>query len=314
MATSVADEEELVSDHELEYDEQASIDESEDSGSEFQVSDEEVEDAEDSENEPINDKNLQEYAEALEEEGIDADEILLDVAVQESLESARHNRSVQQGASSSGAGSSKARNGSNAAAALRAAAAERRMAKKTKTGKDVDDEDFAEDSDAGDDDDDDEDVMSESDDELLVKSPAKAKGKGKGKAKAKAEKKEEPVKVMTVTEMRKRRRAAAREARAERKRWKGLTQVCSLRRRTIQPPLTWTKAEKNHIMLEQNHPELKDVWGDVERAIPVNVPVRDPQPPGLKVTLLPFQQESLHWFKKQEQGIWSGGMLADEMG
>ena len=53
MATSVADEEELLSDHELEYDEQASIDESEDSGSEFQVSDEEVEDAEDSENEPI---------------------------------------------------------------------------------------------------------------------------------------------------------------------------------------------------------------------------------------------------------------------
>ena len=38
------------------------------------------------------------------------------------------------------------------------------------------------------------------------------------------------------------------------------------------------------------------------------------QPPGLKATLLPFQRESLHWFKEQEKGIWSGGMLADEMG
>ena len=77
---------------------------------------------------------------------------------------------------------------------------------------------------------------------------------------------------------------------------------------------TLTQAEKNAIMLKQHHPELQDVWGDTERAIPVNVPVKATQPPGLKVTLLPFQQESLHWFKQQEEGIWSGGMLADEMG
>ena len=63
-------------------------------------------------------------------------------------------------------------------------------------------------------------------------------------------------------------------------------------------------------MLEKHHPELKDVWGDVERDIPVNVPVKAAQPPNLKVTLLPFQQESLHWFKNQEQTVWRGGMLA----
>lgn len=222
MVSSVADEEELASDpDELEYDEQASIDESEDSGSEFQVSDEEVVGANDSEDEPTSDKKLQAYAEALEEEGIDADDILLNVAVQESLESSRRN---QRGASNSSAGSSKPRNGSSAAAALRAAAAERRMTKKAKTGKDVDDEDFVEDSGAGEDDD--LEVLSDVSDE-----PVKSKGKGKAKAKAKPEKKKhEPVKkVMTMTELRKQRRAAAREARADQKRWKGLSQVRSPR-------------------------------------------------------------------------------------
>lgn len=39
-----------------------------------------------------------------------------------------------------------------------------------------------------------------------------------------------------------------------------------------------------------------------------------PAPPGLKLTLLPFQRESLYWMKEQEKGVWKGGMLADEMG
>ena len=33
-------------------------------------------------------------------------------------------------------------------------------------------------------------------------------------------------------------------------------------------------------------------------------------PAGIKVTLLPFQQESLYWMKEQEKGQWKGGMLA----
>lgn len=36
--------------------------------------------------------------------------------------------------------------------------------------------------------------------------------------------------------------------------------------------------------------------------------------PALKLTLLPFQKESLFWMRKQEEGVWKGGMLADEMG
>ncbi len=70
------------------------------------------------------------------------------------------------------------------------------------------------------------------------------------------------------------------------------------------------QAEKATIALRRAHPELKDVWGDLERDIAVVVPQKAEQPPNLKVQLLPFQLESLSWFKEQEKGIWSGGMLA----
>lgn len=48
--------------------------------------------------------------------------------------------------------------------------------------------------------------------------------------------------------------------------------------------------------------------------IPIIVPTQSAPPPGLKLQLLPFQKESLDWMKKQELGVWKGGMLADEMG
>ncbi|KAJ3553956.1 hypothetical protein NM688_g3351 [Phlebia brevispora] len=75
-----------------------------------------------------------------------------------------------------------------------------------------------------------------------------------------------------------------------------------------------TQHDKNTLALQRHHPELKDVWGDLERVIQVVTPETAEQPAGLRVTLLPFQRESLHWMRKQEQGIWKGGMLADEMG
>ncbi|KAF8211650.1 SNF2 family N-terminal domain-containing protein [Mycena galopus ATCC 62051] len=75
-----------------------------------------------------------------------------------------------------------------------------------------------------------------------------------------------------------------------------------------------TYAEKSTIALHKHHPELRDVWGDLAANIPVVVPTKAAQPANLKLTLLPFQQESLFWMKKQEAGIWNGGMLADEMG
>jgi len=55
---------------------------------------------------------------------------------------------------------------------------------------------------------------------------------------------------------------------------------------------------------------LNDVWGDLEKGVPIIEPEKSPQPANLKLTLLPFQQESLFWMRKQEKGIWTGGMLA----
>ena len=55
---------------------------------------------------------------------------------------------------------------------------------------------------------------------------------------------------------------------------------------------------------------MQDAWGDLEANVKVLEPEKAEQPKGLKVTLLPFQQESLSWMRKQEQSDWSGGMLA----
>ncbi|KAK6198712.1 SNF2 family N-terminal domain-containing protein [Scheffersomyces amazonensis] len=61
------------------------------------------------------------------------------------------------------------------------------------------------------------------------------------------------------------------------------------------------------------HPDLKDVFPNLESSekIPVE---RAIQPPGMNIKLLPFQQEGLNWLRKQEDGIFGGGILADEMG
>ena len=39
-------------------------------------------------------------------------------------------------------------------------------------------------------------------------------------------------------------------------------------------------------------------------------PLKAEQPSGLRVTLLPFQQESLYWMRMQESGKYAGGLLA----
>ncbi|PBL01974.1 hypothetical protein ARMGADRAFT_1108065, partial [Armillaria gallica] len=73
-------------------------------------------------------------------------------------------------------------------------------------------------------------------------------------------------------------------------------------------------AEKSTIALHYHHEELCNVWGNLEESIPVVVPIKADQPADIKLTLLPFQREGLYWMKQQEQGVWNGGMLADEMG
>jgi hypothetical protein len=61
---------------------------------------------------------------------------------------------------------------------------------------------------------------------------------------------------------------------------------------------------------QRYHPELRTVWSDLEKDVPVVQPQKALQPANLKLRLLPFQLESLFWMKKQEQGFWRGGILA----
>lgn len=75
-----------------------------------------------------------------------------------------------------------------------------------------------------------------------------------------------------------------------------------------------TNGERNYIRLCRHHEELVNVWGDLQANIVPVKPVTMEAHPSLKLTLLPFQKESLYWMKKQEEGPWKGGMLADEMG
>ena len=70
------------------------------------------------------------------------------------------------------------------------------------------------------------------------------------------------------------------------------------------------QAEKSTIQLQKHHPELRDAWGDLEVAVRMVEPQKAEQPSGLRVTLLPFQQESLYWMRNQEFGQYAGGLLA----
>ncbi|KAH0839549.1 P-loop containing nucleoside triphosphate hydrolase protein [Lanmaoa asiatica] len=135
----------------------------------------------------------------------------------------------------------------------------------------------------------------ESDDEPVSRRKGKAKAKSKkGKAKISTE----PLSWVERVERR-------RRARLERNATKREERLLSEK---LGRKLTW--AEKTSLALQKHHPELTDVWGDLEEQVPVIIPEKAEQPTGLKVTLLPFQQESLWWMRKQENSIWYGGMLA----
>jgi DNA repair protein RAD16 len=62
--------------------------------------------------------------------------------------------------------------------------------------------------------------------------------------------------------------------------------------------------------LIKHHPELEDVWGDLEAKVEIVEPVKAPQPTAVSRKLLPFQLEGLHWMQTQEAGLWKGGMRA----
>ncbi|SCU82061.1 LADA_0C02762g1_1 [Lachancea dasiensis] len=74
-----------------------------------------------------------------------------------------------------------------------------------------------------------------------------------------------------------------------------------------------TPYERNTARLFENHPELKTVFTDLADA-PQYKADRASQPSGMTIKLLPFQLEGLHWLITQEESIYNGGVLADEMG
>ncbi|CAO3566516.1 unnamed protein product [Mortierella alpina] len=75
--------------------------------------------------------------------------------------------------------------------------------------------------------------------------------------------------------------------------------------------MTWM--EKVNMQLLEHHPELGHVWDDLDK-VTVHTPELADQPEGLKLKLLPFQREGLGWMRKQENTLFKGGILADEMG
>ncbi|TEB29534.1 hypothetical protein FA13DRAFT_1734745 [Coprinellus micaceus] len=219
------------------------------------------------------------------EDDSEAEEIMLNEAIRKSL--------VQQ-VETNGEGSSSS-SPRRSAAALRAAAAERRIARRLQNPED----EFDVDDSQMDVDDDSELSAEESSDE----EPLATKGKGKAKGKKPAKK------VMTVGDLVKARseeRAAKRLAAKQRK--------ADQRKLAAELGRPLTQSEKTGLALREHHPELRDIWGDLEATKPKQAPIKADQPEGLKVQLLPFQRESLHWMRNQEKTIWAGGILADEMG
>ncbi|EHN03643.1 Rad16p [Saccharomyces cerevisiae x Saccharomyces kudriavzevii VIN7] len=82
---------------------------------------------------------------------------------------------------------------------------------------------------------------------------------------------------------------------------------------TKRKPPKITPYERNTVRLYEHHPELKDVFSDL-RNEPPYVARRSDQPDGMTIKLLPFQLEGLHWLISQEESVYAGGVLADEMG
>ncbi|ODQ78737.1 hypothetical protein BABINDRAFT_14364 [Babjeviella inositovora NRRL Y-12698] len=61
------------------------------------------------------------------------------------------------------------------------------------------------------------------------------------------------------------------------------------------------------------HPDLRDVFPALGDQAPI-VPEKAPHPVHMTIKMLPFQLEGLNWLVKQEDGMYQGGILADEMG
>jgi DNA repair protein RAD16 len=157
----------IVSEIEIEYDENASVEESDDSGSEFEASEDsgsELEYVVKSRKSPRK-RSLPVTDEDFLVDDESSDEVMLDAAIQASLQTAHLDQAARNGV-----GSSRQSVSSYPAAALRAAAAERRLARANQAVDVDDDAAFILEYES--------DALSSSEEEAL----SKAKSKGKGKA------------------------------------------------------------------------------------------------------------------------------------
>ncbi|KAK3398954.1 SNF2 family N-terminal domain-containing protein [Sordaria brevicollis] len=73
------------------------------------------------------------------------------------------------------------------------------------------------------------------------------------------------------------------------------------------------RVKGDRIRLEQQHPELKTMWKDLEN-MPVLKAGKAEQPKSITRQLKPFQLEGLAWMTAMEKTEWKGGLLGDEMG
>jgi DNA repair protein RAD16 len=67
------------------------------------------------------------------------------------------------------------------------------------------------------------------------------------------------------------------------------------------------------IRFDDIHPELQNVWCELKDQKLIK-PHTISQPKQVLLTLLPFQLEGLYWLQKQEESLYRGGIMADEMG
>ncbi|KAI0196500.1 SNF2 family N-terminal domain-containing protein [Xylaria flabelliformis] len=73
------------------------------------------------------------------------------------------------------------------------------------------------------------------------------------------------------------------------------------------------RARNDRYKLEENHPELRTMWIELENMPDLNAGIAT-QPSMISLQLKPFQLQGLAWMKAMEQTAWKGGLLGDEMG
>ncbi|GME92864.1 unnamed protein product [Ambrosiozyma monospora] len=86
------------------------------------------------------------------------------------------------------------------------------------------------------------------------------------------------------------------------------------KREPKKPKVKLTPFERRTNRFHEHHPDLVDTFPKL-RTQAVREPCKAPHPEGMTIKLLPFQLEGLDWMiKQEEEGIYTGGILADEMG